>query len=106
MQVIARRAKSGIYVNGGIGGVEAMSFFARFGLPLENRQIFEAVEVRKIHEIKAAEMAASRATDKTLPGCAISLTGPKTVCAMARDWISWTRSFILKSSAPRRTRSS
>lgn len=64
MQVIARRAKSGIYVNGGIGGVEAMSFFARFGLPLENRQIFEAVEVRKIHEIKAAEMAASRATDE------------------------------------------
>lgn len=64
MQVIERRAKSGIYVNGGIGGIEAMSFFARFGLPLENRQIFEAVEVRKIHEIKAAELAASRATEE------------------------------------------
>lgn len=64
MQVIERRAKSGIYVNGGSGGIEAMSFFARFGLPLENRQIFEAVEVRKIHEIKAAELAASRATDE------------------------------------------
>lgn len=63
MQVIERRAKSGIYVNGGIGGLEAMSFFARFGLPLENRQIFEAVEVRKIHEIKAAELAALRATE-------------------------------------------
>ncbi len=64
MQVIERRAKSGIYVNGGIGGPEAMAFFARFGLPLENRQIFEAVEVRKIHEIKAAELAASRATEE------------------------------------------
>jgi DNA-binding FadR family transcriptional regulator len=64
MQVIERRAKSGIYVNGGAGGIEAMSFFARFGLPLENRQIFEAVEVRKIHEIKAAELAASRATEE------------------------------------------
>lgn len=64
MQVIERRAKSGIYVNGGSGGIEAMSFFARFGLPLENRQIFEAVEVRKIHEIKATELAASRATDE------------------------------------------
>ena len=41
-----------------------MTFFARFGLPLENRQIFEAVEVRKIHEIKAAELAASRATEE------------------------------------------
>ena len=64
MQVIERRAKSGIYVKGGIGGIEAMAFFARFSLPLENRQIFEAVEVRKIHEIKAAELAASRATDE------------------------------------------
>ncbi len=64
MQVIERRAKSGIYVNEGIGGLEAMAFFARAGLPLENRQIYEAVEVRKIHEIKAAELAASRATDE------------------------------------------
>ncbi len=64
MQVIERRAKSGIYVNGGSGGIEAMSFFARFGLPMEDRQIFEAVEVRKIHEIKAAELAASRATEE------------------------------------------
>lgn len=64
MQVIERRAKSGIYVKGGVGGIEAMAFFARFGLPLENRQIFEAVELRKIHEIKAAELAASRATEE------------------------------------------
>ena len=64
MQVIERRVKSGIYVNGGVGGIETMSFFARFGLPLENRQIFEAVEVRKIHEIKSAELAASRATEE------------------------------------------
>lgn len=64
MQVIDRRAKSGIYVNEGVNGIEAMTFFARAGLPLENRQIFEAVEVRKIHEIKAAELAASRATEE------------------------------------------
>jgi len=64
MQVIERRAKSGIYVREGIGGLEAMAFFARAGLPLENRQIYEAVEVRKIHEIKAAELAASRATEE------------------------------------------
>ena len=64
MQVIERRAKSGIYVNDGFGGIEAMAFFARAGLPLENRQIYEAVEVRKIHEIKAAELAAVRATDE------------------------------------------
>jgi GntR family transcriptional repressor for pyruvate dehydrogenase complex len=64
MQVIERRAKSGIYLRDGIGGIEAMAFFARAGLPLEKRQIYEAVEVRKIHEIKAAELAASRATEE------------------------------------------
>jgi DNA-binding FadR family transcriptional regulator len=66
LQVIERRAKSGIYVTEGTGGFEAMAFFARAGLPLENRQIYEAVEVRKIHEIKAAELAATRATDENL----------------------------------------
>ena len=59
---IERRAKSGIYVNEDQNGFEAMTFLARAGIPLANRQIYEAVEVRKIHEIKAAEMAAERAT--------------------------------------------
>ncbi|MCX2720872.1 FadR/GntR family transcriptional regulator [Roseibium salinum] len=64
LQVIERRAKSGIYVNVDRTGIEAMAFFARTGLPLENRQIYEAVEVRKIHEIKAAELAAVRADEQ------------------------------------------
>ncbi len=41
-----------------------MAFFAHAGIPLEPRQIYEAVEVRKIHEIKAAELAAERATEE------------------------------------------
>ena len=64
MQLIERRAKSGIYVNEDKGGIGAMEFFARAGIPLEARQIYEAVEVRKIHEIKAAELAAERATEE------------------------------------------
>ncbi|XDA99079.1 FadR/GntR family transcriptional regulator [Sulfitobacter sp. LCG007] len=64
MHVIERRAKSGIYVIEDRNGLGAMAFLARAGLPLDNRQIFEAVEVRKIHEIKAAELAAERATQE------------------------------------------
>ena len=64
MQLIERRAKSGIYLNEDAGGIETMAFFARAGIPLEARQIYEAVEVRKIHEIKAAELAAERATEE------------------------------------------
>ena len=64
MQVIERRAKSGIYVNPEKRGIEQLAFLARAGLPVAPRQIFEAVEVRKIHEIKAAEMAAERATEE------------------------------------------
>jgi DNA-binding FadR family transcriptional regulator len=63
MQVVERRAKSGIYLNQEHTGIEAMAFYARAGIPLEPQQIYEAVEVRKIHEIQAAEMAAERATD-------------------------------------------
>lgn len=64
MQVIERRAKSGIYLRKDQRGIEQLAFFARAGLPVEPRQIFEAVEVRKIHEIKAAELAAERATEE------------------------------------------
>lgn len=64
MQVVERRAKSGIYLNDRHTGIETMAFFAKAGIPLEPKQIYEAVEVRKIHEIKAAEMAAERATEE------------------------------------------
>ncbi len=64
MQVIERRAKSGIYIRKDQRGIEQLAFLARAGLPVAPRQIYEAVEVRKIHEIKAAEMAAERATDE------------------------------------------
>lgn len=64
MQVIERRAKSGIYLRTDQRGIEQLAFFARAGLPVDPRQIYEAVEVRKIHEIKAAELAAERATDE------------------------------------------
>ncbi len=64
MKVIERRAKSGIYIRTDQRGIEQLAFFARAGLPVDPRQIYEAVEVRKIHEIKAAEMAAERATEE------------------------------------------
>lgn len=64
MQVIERRAKSGIYLRTDQRGIEQLAFFVRAGVPLAPRQIYEAVEVRKIHEIKAAELAAERATEE------------------------------------------
>src|SRR5690606_3906600 len=62
MRIVQRRAKSGLYVDTTQASVEAMALFARAGLPLDPVQIYETVEIRKIHEIKAAELACSRAT--------------------------------------------
>ena len=45
-----------------LAGLSSMALLARAGVQLMPRQIFEAVELRKIHEIKAAELAAQRAT--------------------------------------------
>jgi DNA-binding FadR family transcriptional regulator len=64
MRIVERRAKSGIYVDTKQASVEAMALFARAGLPLDPVQIYETVEIRKIHEIKAAELACSRATEE------------------------------------------
>ena len=64
MQIVERRAKSGIYLTTRTASVEALALFAKAGLPLDPIQIYEAVELRKIHEIKAAELASVRATDE------------------------------------------
>lgn len=64
MRIVERRAKSGIYLTTQQASVEAMALFARAGLPLDPVQIYETVELRKIHEIKAAELACSRAIEE------------------------------------------
>lgn len=64
MHIVDRRAKSGIYLTTRQASVEAMALFARAGLPLDPVRILETVELRKIHEIKAAELACTRATEE------------------------------------------
>ena len=64
MRIVERRAKSGIYLTTGNASVDAMALFAKAGVPLDPVQIYETVELRKIHEIKAAELACSRATEE------------------------------------------
>ncbi len=64
MRIVERRAKSGIFLTTRTASVEALALFAKAGLPLDPIQIYEAVELRKIHEIKAAELASLRATEE------------------------------------------
>ena len=64
MRIVERRAKSGIYLTTREASVEALALFARAGLPLDPVRIYEIVEIRKIHEIKAAELACGRATEE------------------------------------------
>ena len=64
MRIVERRAKSGIYLTKTEASVEAMALFARAGVPLDPILIYETVELRKIHEIKAAELACLRATEE------------------------------------------
>ena len=64
MRIVERRAKSGIYLTTRTASVDALALFAKAGLPLDPVQIYETVELRKIHEIKAAELASARATEE------------------------------------------
>ncbi len=63
MRIVERRAKSGIFLTTRFASVDALALFAKAGLPLDPIQIYETVELRKIHEIKAAELASQRATE-------------------------------------------
>lgn len=64
MRIVERRAKSGIFLTTRFASVDALALFAQAGMPLDPIQIYEAVELRKIHEIKAAELASRRATEE------------------------------------------
>jgi DNA-binding FadR family transcriptional regulator len=64
MRIVERRAKSGIFLTTRFASVDAMALFAQAGLPLDPIRIYETVELRKIHEIKAAELASHRATEE------------------------------------------
>lgn len=73
MRIVERRAKSGIYLLSTQASVEALALFAKAGLPLDPIRIYETVELRKIHEVKAAEMAAQRATEENFAAIARTL---------------------------------
>jgi DNA-binding FadR family transcriptional regulator len=66
LDIVERRAKSGIFLTTRRAGVEALALLARAGLPLDRAEVLEAVELRKIHEIKAAELASERARPENL----------------------------------------
>ena len=61
LRVVERRAKSGIYLTADTASVEALALFAQSGLPLSPKDIYEAVEMRRIHEITAVRLACERA---------------------------------------------
>ncbi|HEY5732224.1 MAG TPA: GntR family transcriptional regulator, partial [Methyloceanibacter sp.] len=61
LRVVERKAKSGIYLTENRASIEALAFFAQAGLPLLPEEVYQAVEMRKIHEITAVRLACERA---------------------------------------------
>ena len=96
MRIVERRAKSGIYVDTKQASVEAMALFAKAGLPLDPVQIYETVEIRKIHEIKAAELACSRATEENFERLREILTESEERLAAGLDLAKQDRDFHLE----------
>jgi DNA-binding FadR family transcriptional regulator len=103
MRIVERRAKSGIYLTTNETSVDAMALFARAGVPLDPVQIYETVELRKIHEIKAAEFACSRATEENLDRLRDILQSSERKLAAGETWPARTAISISKSCAPPRT---
>lgn len=61
LRFVERRAKSGIVLTENRTSIEALAFFAQAGLPLTADEVYQAVEMRKIHEITAVRLACERA---------------------------------------------
>jgi DNA-binding FadR family transcriptional regulator len=63
LRVIERRAKSGIYMANEEASVETLALFAELGIPLTVEDVHQSVEMRKIHEVAAIQLAAERRTE-------------------------------------------
>jgi DNA-binding FadR family transcriptional regulator len=63
LRVIERRAKSGIFMSEA-ASFEALALFAQLGIPLNALDVQHSVEMRRIHEIAAVQLACERATLK------------------------------------------
>jgi DNA-binding FadR family transcriptional regulator len=68
MRVIERRASSGIYLGRepGATSVEALVLTHDLGIPLEEKDIHESMEVRRILEVQAIRLACERRADTDL----------------------------------------
>jgi DNA-binding FadR family transcriptional regulator len=62
LRFVERRAKSGLSLTSETASIEALALFAQSGMPLSPQEVYEAVEMRKIHEITAVRLACERAT--------------------------------------------
>ena len=65
---IERRRNSGIYLSGVADQVslEALVLYSKLNIPLDRRTIVECMEVRKILEVQAIQLACERRTDADL----------------------------------------
>ena len=64
LRIVERRAKSGIFIPNEAASVEALAFFAQLGIPLDAADIQHTVEMRRIHEVAAIQLACERASLK------------------------------------------
>jgi len=64
LHIVERRAKSGIFMDNEAASIEALALFAQLGIPLDATDVQHTVEIRRIHEIAATQLACERATLK------------------------------------------
>lgn len=66
LRVIERREKSGIYMSSEPASVEALALFAQIGVPLSGEEIHQSIEMRRIHELEAVQLACERWIDSNV----------------------------------------
>lgn len=63
VNIIERRPKSGIYLTLERAGLDSMVIMAEAGVSASRQQLHNALELRRIHDVNAAALAAERASE-------------------------------------------
>ncbi len=95
LRIVERRSKSGVFIATSGPSLEAMVLYAKLGVPIDEKAVRQAVEMRRIHEIGAVRMAALNRTDEDIERLAHLLDVENTLIESGGNMAECDRAFHL-----------
>lgn len=95
LRIVERRSKSGVFMAESGPSLEAMVLYAKLGLPVDEKAVRQAGEMRRCHEIGAVRLAAHNRTAEDLERLTQLLDAESALIASGENMAEADRAFHL-----------